>query len=100
MNCEEISTVIPRYMAGESDAAEAVAIEEHLASCRQCAAELVRTASFPLGKSPPRKAGRCKTVVNVLQGLVPALTLFSSFIYAFACLTVAVLFYVFHRARS
>ena len=40
MNCEEISTVIPRYMAGESDAAEAVAIEEHLASCRQCAAEL------------------------------------------------------------
>ncbi len=40
MNCEEIRTVIPRYMAGESDAAEAVAMEEHLASCRQCAAEL------------------------------------------------------------
>src|SRR6266446_1757878 len=40
MNCEEIRTVIPRYMAGESDAAETVAIEEHLPSCRQCAAEL------------------------------------------------------------
>jgi len=39
-------------------------------------------------------------VVNVLRGLVPALTLFSSFIYAFACFTVAVFFYVFHRAQS
>ena len=40
MNCEEIRTVIPRYMAGQSDAAEAAAIEEHLTSCRQCTAEL------------------------------------------------------------
>ena len=39
-------------------------------------------------------------VVNVLRGLVPALTLFSSFIYAFACFTVAVFFYVFHRTQS
>ena len=39
-------------------------------------------------------------VVNVLRGLVPALTLFSSFICAFACFTVAVFFYVFHRAQS
>jgi hypothetical protein len=39
-------------------------------------------------------------VVNVLRGLVPALMLFSSFIYAFACLSVAVFFYVFHRAQS
>jgi hypothetical protein len=39
-------------------------------------------------------------IVNVLRGLVPALTLFSSFIYAFACLSVAVFFYVFHRAQS
>ena len=38
-------------------------------------------------------------VVNVLRGLVPLLTLFSSFIYAFACLSVAVFFYVFHRAQ-
>jgi len=39
-------------------------------------------------------------VVNVLRGLVPLLTLFSSFIYAFACLSVAVFFYVFHRTQS
>jgi|SRR5215831_4489303 len=40
MKCEEIRTVIPRYMAGESEAAEAVAIEEHLGACKQCSAEL------------------------------------------------------------
>jgi hypothetical protein len=39
-------------------------------------------------------------VVNILRGLVPALTLFWSFIYAFACLSVAVFFYVFHRTQS
>ena len=39
-------------------------------------------------------------VVNVLRGLVPLQTLFSSFIYAFACLSVAVFFYVFHRTQS
>src|ERR1700681_1291874 len=39
-------------------------------------------------------------VVNVLRGLVPALTLVSSFIYAFACFGVAVFFYVFHRTQS
>ena len=38
--------------------------------------------------------------LNVLRGLVPAVTLFSSLIYAFACLSVAVFFYVFHRAQS
>jgi hypothetical protein len=38
--------------------------------------------------------------VNVLQGLVPAVVLFSSFIYAFGCFSVAVFFYVFHRAQS
>ena len=39
------------------------------------------------------------TVLNVLWGLVPAVTLFQSFIYTFGCLTVAVFFYVFHRAQ-
>jgi hypothetical protein len=39
-------------------------------------------------------------VVNVLRDLVPALTLFSSFIQAFACFSVAVFFYVFHRTQS
>jgi len=39
------------------------------------------------------------TVLNVLRGVVPAVTLFSSFIYAFGCSSVAVFFYVFHRAQ-
>ena len=39
-------------------------------------------------------------VLNVLRGLTPAVTIFSTFIYAFACFSVAVFFYVFHRAQS
>src|ERR1700756_4932119 len=39
------------------------------------------------------------TFLNVLRDLVPAVTLFQSFIYAFGCFTVAVFFYVFHRAQ-
>ena len=39
-------------------------------------------------------------VLNALRGLVPAVTLFSSFIYAFGCFSVAVFFYVFHRAQQ
>jgi len=39
-------------------------------------------------------------VANALRGLVPAVTLFQSFIYAFGCFTVAVFFYVFHRAQE
>jgi hypothetical protein len=38
--------------------------------------------------------------LNVLRGLFPAVMLFSSFIYAFGCFSVAVFFYVFHRAQS
>jgi hypothetical protein len=37
--------------------------------------------------------------LNLLRGLVPAVTLFSSFIYAFGSLSVTVFFYVFHRAQ-
>jgi len=40
MNCEQVKTVIPRYLAGESQESEAVAIEEHLAGCDHCAADL------------------------------------------------------------
>jgi hypothetical protein len=40
------------------------------------------------------------TLLNVLRDLVPAVTLFSSLIYAFGCLTVTVFFFVFHRAQS
>jgi hypothetical protein len=39
------------------------------------------------------------TFLNVLRDLVPAMTLFSSFIYAFGCFSVMVFFYVFHRAQ-
>jgi hypothetical protein len=39
------------------------------------------------------------TFLNVLRGLVPAAMLFSSFIYAFGCFSVAVFFYVFHRVQ-
>jgi hypothetical protein len=39
------------------------------------------------------------TFLNVLRSLVPAVTLFQSFIYAFGCFSVAVFFYVFHRAQ-
>jgi hypothetical protein len=39
-------------------------------------------------------------ILNVLRGLVPAVMLLSSFIYAFAALTLAVFFYVFHTAQS
>ena len=38
--------------------------------------------------------------LNLLRGLVPAVILFSSFIYAFGCFSVMVFFYVFHRAQS
>jgi anti-sigma factor RsiW len=40
MNCEQVKTVIPRYLAGESQESEAVAIEEHLAGCDHCGADL------------------------------------------------------------
>ena len=39
------------------------------------------------------------TFLNVLRGVVPAVMLFQSFIYAFGCLSVMVFFYVFHRAQ-
>jgi hypothetical protein len=38
--------------------------------------------------------------LNLLRGLVPAVTLFTSLIYAFGCFSVAVFFYVFHRTQS
>ena len=38
--------------------------------------------------------------LNLLRGLVPAVTLFSSFSYAFGCFSVMVFFFVFHRTQS
>jgi hypothetical protein len=40
------------------------------------------------------------TVVNVLRGLAPPLMLFPWFVYAFACFTLAVFFYVFQKTQS
>jgi hypothetical protein len=39
------------------------------------------------------------TFLNVLRDLVPAVTLFSTFIYAFGCFSVMVFFFVFHRTQ-
>jgi hypothetical protein len=36
-------------------------------------------------------------ILNVTQGLVPAMTIFPLLIYSFASLTVAVFFFVFHK---
>jgi hypothetical protein len=36
-------------------------------------------------------------ILNVTQGLVPAMTIFPLLIYSFASLTLAVFFFVFHR---
>jgi len=38
-------------------------------------------------------------VLNVVRGLVPAVILFSSLIYAFGAFSVAVFFFVFHKAQ-
>jgi len=40
------------------------------------------------------------TLLNVLRGLTPAVTVFSSLIYAFGALTVALFFYVFQKQQS
>jgi len=40
------------------------------------------------------------TTIRVLRGLTPLVMLFPWFAYAFACFSVAVFFYVFHRAQS
>jgi hypothetical protein len=39
-------------------------------------------------------------LLNVMRGLVPAMMLLSSLIYAFGALSVAVFFFVFHKAQS
>lgn len=39
-------------------------------------------------------------ILNVTQGLIPAATLFRSFIYALATLSVTVFFFVFHKKQN
>ena len=41
-----------------------------------------------------------RNVLGVVRGLVPAVTLFSSLIYAFGAFCVMVFFLVFHKAQS
>jgi len=38
-------------------------------------------------------------LINVLRDLVPPVALFSSFIEAFGCFTVVLVFYVFHKSQ-
>lgn len=40
MNCDEIRNLAARFLAGESPQDEAAMVETHLASCKQCSAEL------------------------------------------------------------
>ena len=40
------------------------------------------------------------TVVHVAQGIVPPVMLFSSLIYTFGAFSVALFFFVFHKAQS
>jgi hypothetical protein len=44
--------------------------------------------------------GFINDVLGVAQGIVPAVKLLTSLIYAFAALTVTVFFYAFHRAQA
>jgi len=45
-------------------------------------------------------AGLITDVSGFVQGLIPAMRLLRSFIYAFAGLSVVVFLYVFHKAQS
>jgi hypothetical protein len=39
-------------------------------------------------------------VLNILQGAEPTVVLFSSFIYAFGCFTLALFLFMFHKAQT
>lgn len=39
-------------------------------------------------------------VLNAMRGLVPGVRLFTSFIYAFGCFSVALFLFVFYRGQS
>jgi hypothetical protein len=41
-----------------------------------------------------------RTALNVASGLVPAVALLSSLVYTFGALSVAVFFFVFHKAQG
>lgn len=39
-------------------------------------------------------------VLNVMQGLIPAVKIFSALVYTFASLTVAIFFFAFYQKQS
>ena len=45
-------------------------------------------------------AGLIGDILGVVRGVIPAMRLLPSLIYAFASLTVTLFFYVFHKAQS
>ena len=45
-------------------------------------------------------AGFIGDVFNVVRGLIPAMRLLTSFIYAFAALSMAMFLYAFHKSQS
>jgi hypothetical protein len=45
-------------------------------------------------------AGLIGDVLGVMRGLIPAMRVLTSFIYAFAGLSVVVFLYAFHKAQS
>ena len=45
-------------------------------------------------------AGLISDVLNVMQGLIPAMRMLSSLLHAFAALSVTVFFFVFHKSQS
>jgi hypothetical protein len=45
-------------------------------------------------------AGLISDVLNVTRGLIPAMRMLSSLIYAFAALAVTVFFFAFHKSQS
>jgi|SRR5215472_16856263 len=49
MNCDELKNAASRYLAGESDEGESVAVENHLASCAACAADLATDQRIDAG---------------------------------------------------
>jgi hypothetical protein len=44
--------------------------------------------------------GLITDVLNLVRGLIPAMRLLTSFIYAFAGLSVVIFLYAFHKAQS
>jgi predicted anti-sigma-YlaC factor YlaD len=83
MNCEQVKMVIPRYLAGESQESEAVAIEEHLAGCDHCAADFIASVESssitflkafnlnPLFQEPTRQPDESPNAVRASADLSP-----------------------------